>query len=170
MAAGACEPYPWTMAPLLATIGIQSGYAFLAITLLVLPIAALAFANAGPSWESLGKGRFAMEKPLPPPPRATAVAPPVDPALQAAEARQMLEAKSYRRRRRGEPPVDVEAELARLLAAEGGSAPDPDRELRAEVRELVLARNERLMRAGREPLDVEAETDRQLADLIGLGE
>ena len=81
----------------------------------------------------------------------------------------MLEAKSYRRRQRGEPAIDVEAELARLLDSPDGSAPDLDRKLRAEVRELVVARNERRMRAGKEPLDVEAETERQLADLIGLG-
>ncbi len=81
----------------------------------------------------------------------------------------MLEAKSERRRRRGEAPLDVEAETQRLLAA----AEQPrgqeaiDAELQAEVRQLVVARNERRMREGLEPLDVETETERQLADLIG---
>ena len=82
----------------------------------------------------------------------------------------MLEAKSYRRQRRGEPPLDVDSEVARLL--EPGAAADPglDESLRAEVRELVVARNERRMRAGSPPLDVEAETERQLRDFVGLGQ
>jgi hypothetical protein len=93
----------------------------------------------------------------------------VDPAIQAAEVRQMLEAKSERQRKRGEAPLDVDAETERLLAEadrpRGAAAMDA--ELRAEVRQLVVARNERLMREGLEPLDVEEETERQLADLIG---
>jgi hypothetical protein len=93
----------------------------------------------------------------------------VDPAIQAAEVRQMLEAKSQRLQARGAAPLDVEAEAERLLAAaerppatEGVGA-----ELRAEVRQLVVVRNDRRLREGLEPLDVEAETERQLADLIG---
>jgi hypothetical protein len=159
--------YPWPMA-LLAEIGIQGGYAFAALTLLVLPIAASACANSGPAWESLGGPGVGIEKPLPPAPLA-APPPPVDPALQATEARQMLEAKSYRRRQRGEAPLDVEAELERLLASTGGPTGDLDEKLRAEVRLLVVARNERRMRTGAEPLDVEAETERQVAEFAGLG-
>jgi hypothetical protein len=81
----------------------------------------------------------------------------------------MLEAKSDRRRRRGEAPLDVEAETARLLAAaEQPRGQDAiDAELQAEVRQLVVARNERRMREGLEPLDVETETEKQLGDLIG---
>jgi len=92
----------------------------------------------------------------------------VDPAIQAAEVRQMLAAKAERQKVRGEPAIDVEAESERLLAAaEKSPAPARDAELRAEVRQLVVARNERRRRAGMEPLDVEAETERQLADLAG---
>ena len=92
----------------------------------------------------------------------------VDPAIQAAEVRQMLVAKAERQKVRGEPVLDVEAESARLLAATDESPPAArDEELRAEVRQLVVARNERRRRAGLEPLDVEAETKRQLADLAG---
>src|SRR4051812_36500250 len=72
------------------------------------------------------------------------------------EIRQMLEAKSQRRRARGEPALDVDAELAEL------TRPSADPALREEVRQLVIARNERRMRQGKEPLDVEAEIDRQL--------
>jgi hypothetical protein len=82
----------------------------------------------------------------------------------------MLEAKAYRRRRRGDGgEIDVEAEVARLLALEAeDSGGGRDQELRAEIRALVVAGNERRARRGEQPLDVEAETDRQLADLIGL--
>jgi hypothetical protein len=92
----------------------------------------------------------------------------VDPAIQAAEVRQMLAAKAERQKVRGEPVLDVEAESERLLAVAEKSRPAArDAELRAEVRQLVVARNERRRRAGMEPLDVEAETERQLADLAG---
>jgi hypothetical protein len=151
----------------LGMIGIKSGYVLAAITLLALPISASVFATSGPAWESVGKGRFGLA-PAPPPSRLQAPATPIDRALQAAEARQMLEAKSYRRLRRGEAPLDVEAELASLLAAEGPS-PGLDEKLRDEIRALVVAHNERRMRGGREPLDIAAETERQLADFIRLG-
>jgi len=72
------------------------------------------------------------------------------------EIRQMLEAKSERRRARGEPELDVDAELAEL------TRPAADPGLREEVRQLVIARNERRLRQGKEPLDVEAEIERQL--------
>jgi hypothetical protein len=156
------------MGLLLAIVDIKSGYVLAAITLFTLPIAAAAFARSGPAWQGIGKGRFSIEQKLPPP-RLDQPLPPVDPALQAAEARQMLEAKSYRRQRRGEAPLDVEAEVQRLLDSPLGASPDLDERLRAEVRELVLARNERRMRNGRPPLDVEAEVERQLGDFVGLG-
>ena len=75
------------------------------------------------------------------------------------EIRQLLEARNARRVARGEPPLEVEAELARL------TAPAIDPGLGAEVRELVIARNKRRARAGKPVLDVEAEVRRQLHDL-----
>ena len=71
----------------------------------------------------------------------------------------MLEARNARKRRRGEPEIDVEAELARL------TAPVIDDELRQEIRDLVIARNHRRARRGEPPLDVEAEVARQIAAL-----
>jgi hypothetical protein len=79
------------------------------------------------------------------------------------EIRQMLEAKSQRRQARGEPELDVEAELAALTRESAGADPG----LREEVRQLVIARNERRQRQGKEPLDVEAEIARQLRALGG---
>jgi hypothetical protein len=157
----------------LALTYLQSGYVLAAITLFVLPIAAFTFARSGAAWNEIGKGRFGVMHSMPPP-RMAQPSPEIDLAIQAAEARQMLEAKSYRRTRRGEAPLDVEAEVTALLDPElgGGKAPKRglDEKLRAEVRALVIARNERRMRRGEEPLDVEAETERQIADFIGLGD
>ena len=158
------------MAQLVAAIDIQSGWVLAALTLFVLPVAAAAFACSGPAWRNIGKGgRYGIVQTMPPP-RPSQPAPPIDKAEQAAETRQMLEAKSYRRLRRGEAPLEVESEMRRLLASEAAPEPGLDEKLRAEVRELVVARNERRMSRGKAPLDIEAETERQCADFIGLGE
>ena len=78
------------------------------------------------------------------------------------EIRQMLEARNARRERRGEAPLDVEAEMAALERP----APDAvDDDLRAEIRAHVVARNARRVRAGEEPLDVEEEIERRIRDL-----
>jgi hypothetical protein len=117
-------------------------------------------------WDSYGGGTFGILKEEPA--RGHEAPATVDPAIQAAEVRQMLEAKAARERERGGPEIDVEAESARLLAAAAEAAPAAhDEALRAEVRQLVVARNERRRRQGLEPLDVEAETTRQLAELGG---
>ena len=82
------------------------------------------------------------------------------PGVREAEIRQLLEAKNERRARRGQAPVDVEAEIAALERPAG-----VDPALAAEVRELVVARNARRLRRGQEPLDVEAEVQRRLQEL-----
>ncbi|HET9592764.1 MAG TPA: hypothetical protein VFP17_07600 [Solirubrobacterales bacterium] len=151
-----------------ALTAVQKGGVLFLITGVLAPLVGLLLRSVAGGWETIGGGPFAIinERRLS---QKGASPPTVDPAIQAAEVRQMLEAKSERRRQRGETPLDVEAETERLLAAaeqpRGEEAMDA--ELRAEVRQLVVARNERRMREGREPLDVEAETEKQLADLIG---
>jgi hypothetical protein len=152
----------------LAMTATQKGGILLAISAIAAPIAGYLFHRSAESWRSFGKGAFSIGDEAPPP-RPGAPPPPVDPAMQAAEVRQMLEAKSQRRQQRGEAPLDVEAEAERLLAEAGRPRGTEaiDAELRAEVRQLVVARNDRRLREGLEPLDVEAETERQLADLIG---
>jgi hypothetical protein len=85
------------------------------------------------------------------------------PAVRDEEVRQMLDARNARRVARGEEPLDVEAELERLVRP----APAADPALVAEVRSLVEAKNARLVRRGKEPLDVDAEVERQLRDLMG---
>jgi hypothetical protein len=78
------------------------------------------------------------------------------------EIRQMLAARNARRAARGAAPVDVEAELARLV-----SRAHVDAGLEEEIRSLVIARNARRQRRGEEPLDVEAEVRRRLEELDG---
>jgi hypothetical protein len=137
--------------------------AVLVFTGVVAPAIGLGLKRLTGGWDSYGGGVFAILRDSPA--RKGAAGQPVDPAIQAAEVRQMLEAKAERRKERGEPALDVEAESARLLSAAAESPPTAhDEELRAEVRQLVIARNERRRRAGLEPLDVESETERQLAE------
>lgn len=88
---------------------------------------------------------------------------PVALAERDEELRQMLVARNARRVARGQAPLDVDAEVARLVAPPRVAAPA----LREEVRQLVEARNERRTRRGEAPLDVEAEVERQLRDLLG---
>jgi hypothetical protein len=84
-------------------------------------------------------------------------------AEREQEVRQMVSARSERRVRRGETPLDVDAEVARLLAPAGERPADAG--LVEEVRQLVLARNERRARQGLDPLDVESEVQRTIAEL-----
>lgn len=90
--------------------------AVLLLTGVAAPLAGLALRRVAGGWETIGGGRFAILREEPPRRRPGGGPEPVDPAIQAAEVRQMLAAKSARRERRGEPPLDVEAEAERLLA------------------------------------------------------
>jgi hypothetical protein len=110
------------------------------------------------TWDDYGRNHLLMEREAP----ASRAGPAGAVSERDEEIRQMLEARNARRRRRGEPEVDVEAELGRL------TAPAIDDELRAEIRDLVLARNHRRARQGKPPLDVETEIERQIAALSEL--
>lgn len=93
------------------------------------------------------------------------------------EIRQMLQARNDRRVRNGQAPLDLDAELTRLLAdpmAVAGTEPGGhkaedlarhDPELVEELRQLAQARNQRRLRRGEEPLNVAAEVRRALAEL-----
>jgi hypothetical protein len=119
----------------------------------------LALASSGAVWKEFGTKRLLLDRDLPggpAPGSATAL------LERDTEIRQLLEARNARRQRRGQPPLDVEEELARL------TAPRDDAGLRGEIRDLVIARNYRRARKGQPPLDVEAEVERQLASLNGI--
>jgi hypothetical protein len=152
-----------------ALTALQKGLVLIAFTGVVAPLIGWLLKRVSGGWETMGGGPFAILNDRPRGRGASGPAQTIDPAIQAAEVRQMLEAKSERRKQRGEAPLDVEAETERLLAAaeqpRGEQAMDA--ELRAEVRQLVVARNDRRLRQGLEPLHVETEVEKQLADLIG---
>lgn len=121
--------------------------------------------SRGSVYDQIGEDGFASERDtgleLPPAPPGSAA----DRAEQELEIRQMLRARSERMVGRGEPALDVDAEVARLLAPATAPGPVHDAGLEREVRQLVLARNERRARQGLEPLDVDAEVTRTLDEL-----
>ena len=121
--------------------------------------ALVAIASSGKTWEEYGRSRLLMDGDLPATPRAGSAAALLE---RDTEIRQLLEARNARRQRRGEPPIDVEREFARL------TTPQIDSELRAEIRDLVIARNHRRARAGKPLLDVESEIERQIEALGNL--
>jgi hypothetical protein len=108
------------MSLLLGAIEIGTGTALVLITVVVAPIAAIAFARSGPAWEQIGRGPLAIE-PQPPSEDEERPPPPGDPGLRA-EVRDLVLAANERRARAGEPALEVEAETDRRLAA---SSPTP---------------------------------------------
>ncbi|HMU26311.1 MAG TPA: hypothetical protein PKA56_01155 [Solirubrobacterales bacterium] len=137
----------------------ELSFVLILLCVVVVPVAAIAFARSGKAYEEIGKGRFAVD---------------FDDSSETdhhEELRQLVEAKAYRQARRGEQPVDVEREVERLSKGEpeetADAAPPPDPAtagIRAEIREVVIAKNESRERRGEEPLDVESEVERMLAE------
>ena len=152
------------------SLALSNGEVILLIVLVAIPVAALSFIGSGEAFRQIGRGPLSIEQDFPQAPGGGPSAP-VSAEVREAEIRQFLEAKSYRLASRGEKPLDVDAELDRILADE--QAPGSlmrDAHLVAEVRQLVEASNARRIRMGREPLDVESEVKRQLAELESLGQ
>ena len=139
------------------------GTVLIAICVLAIVAGVASVFVGGPSpYDSIGRGDLTFDEP--PPRRAPPAGGPGASAESDEEVRQMLQAKSDRRERRGEEPLDIDAELASLTRP---APTQQDPALREEVRQLVMARNERRVARGEEPLDVEAEPDRQLRDAGG---
>jgi hypothetical protein len=150
-------------------LALTTGDVFLLAIVVAIPFAILSFIlGAKGALGQIGKGQFAIEQELPQ--KTGGAPPPVSPEVREAEVRQLVEAKAYRQAARGETPLDVEAEVERLLDDRPATGPADDAELRDEVRQLVVARNERRARKGQEPLDIEAEVERQLRELENLGQ
>jgi len=148
-------------------LAVSNGDVILIIFFATLPVAALAFAlGAGKALGEIGKGQFAIDED----PLADEGGGAPASAVREEEIRQLLEAKAYRQRERGQEPLDVDAELEKILAAETPTDLAADPQLVEEVRQLVVARNARRLRKGQEPLDVETEIERQLRDLENLGQ
>jgi hypothetical protein len=122
-------------------------------------VALVALIASRKTWDEYGKNRLVLDSELPRKPGAGSAASILE---RDTEIREMLAARNALRVRRGEAPLDIEQELARL------TAPNIDAELREEIRDLVIARNHRRARAGKPPLDVDAEIEREIASLRDL--
>ena len=133
------------------------GYVLFGVVIVGIVAAVVALTMSGNAYDQIGKGGFFKDDDGPRVPAGG----PIDVAERDAEIRQMLTARNARRAASGGEVVDVEDELARLIA------PQIDDQLRSEIRELVVAKNARRVRAGKEPLDIDAEVERQVRDLGG---
>jgi hypothetical protein len=127
------------------------------VSVLALVGAVLALATSGGSYDGIGRGGLSIGEDRPA--AAGAPARQISTAERDAEIRQLLEARNARRAARGEPEVDVEAELRAL------TAPAADPELAAEVHQLVEARNARRIARGQPPLDVDAEVSKRMREM-----
>jgi hypothetical protein len=157
----------WRVVP----FALSNGEVILLIVLVTIPIGAITFAlGAGGAYRQIGRGAFSVQFDSDLPQKLTDSDEAASAEVREAEVRQLLEAKAYRQGARGEAPLDVEAELERILAEEDSKSPGSDPQLREEVRQLVVARNARRARKGEEPLYVDAEVERQLSELENLGQ
>jgi hypothetical protein len=165
LSSAAPTPRPARRSPASDTppLNVQDAFGTVIVAVVVLGslIALITFLSTGKLYDQIGRGAFSIDeergrgRPTP----GGGGGGGHSARERDDEIRQLLQARNDRRLRRGETPLDVEAELARL------TAPAIDPELRAEIRQLVIARNERRMRAGQEPLDVDAEVERQVREL-----
>lgn len=130
-------------------------------------VGVVSWLTGGSIYDQIGHGGLTAGPGPDGPPPGPAPGSPAERAERELEIRQMLQARNERLARKGEPALDIEAELARLQAPQAGSAAGGkhDAMLVEEVRQLVMARNERRARQGHPPLDVEAEVERTLAEL-----
>jgi hypothetical protein len=152
-------------------ISLSTGDVILIIVFATIPVALATFVlGAGNALRQIGKGPLAVEFESDLPQRITDDEATLSPDEREAEIRQLLEAKAYRQRLRGEAPLDVDSELTKLLEQRAAPGSGVDAQLAQEVRQLVAARNERRIRQGKEPLDVDREVERQLRELENLGQ
>ena len=136
--------------------GVQDvfGTVLFVVVALGVVVAGITMATSSGAYKQIGKGGLFGDDDGPRPREGSGSV-----AVRDEEIRQMLQARSDRRVRKGGEPLDIEAELTALTRTQ------VDPQLLAEIRKLVAARNRRRIRQGKEPLDVEAEVARQLADL-----
>lgn len=142
------------------TQGVQEAFGIVVFVVVAVAIVAALYAAAGTGalYRQIGRGGLSLDRDDD---HGRSLPQTASRAVADEEIRQMLAARNARRAVRGEAPLDVEEELARL------TAPAVDPQLESEIRSLVIARNARLQRQGKPPLDVEAEVRRQLEELGG---
>jgi hypothetical protein len=118
--------------------------------------------SRGSTYDQIGQGGLMPERDPGGGPGGAGGDSPAGRAERELEIRQMLSARSARLVGRGQPALDIDAEVARLL--DPAQASGHEAGVAVEVRQLVVARNERRVRQGLEPLDVESEVTRTLAE------
>jgi hypothetical protein len=123
--------------------------------------------TGGSAYDQIGQGGLSHGGDAPGWASAPAPDSPAGRAEREREVRQLLEARSERLVRKGQPALDIDAEVAKLLEPQprAQDAGLEDAGLEREVRQLVTAKNERRERRGEEPLDVDAEIQRTLQEL-----
>src|SRR5918992_4868220 len=98
------------------------GIVLIAVSVAAVVVAALSFIGSGKIYRGLGRtGAFTLDTddiPKGPKPGSAAAN-----AEAREEMRQLLEAKSYRRVRRGEEPLDIDAEMATLMGPPASDDP-----------------------------------------------
>lgn len=129
------------------------------VCVIAVVVALAALISTRQTWQDFGKSGLLMDSELKSRPASAGSAADQE---RDEEIRQMMEARNARRLRRGEAPLDVEQEIARLTPQK------VDPELESEIRDLVKARNYRRQRAGKPALDIEAEVQRELEKLRSL--
>lgn len=143
------------------------------IVLIVGPLALMLFADARGMFDEVGGGAFSTEQYRPAHGPTSGSRGDGTAAEREDEIRQMLQARNDRRLARGESPLDLEAEVGRLLAldptVDPGAGTRVDGDLRDEARQLAIARNERRSRRGLEPLDLEQEIELSLEQAMAGG-
>ena len=101
----------------LVPVAVTNGEVIVIVVVVAIPLAAIAFiANAGNAFRSIGKGGLSVEFDSDADQELRDTGGGESAGVQVEELRQMLEAKAYRQQARGETPLDVDAELERLLA------------------------------------------------------
>jgi hypothetical protein len=143
---------------------VQDAFGIVIFVVVGVAIVAAIYAAAGSGalYRQIGRGGLSLDRDDD---HRRPVSHAVSQAVADEEIRQMLAARNARREARGELPLDIDEELARLKV--GGRDRIIDPQLESEIRALVIARNERRERQGKPPLDVEDEVRRQISELTG---
>jgi hypothetical protein len=141
-------------------LGVQEAFGIVVFVVAIggAIVAIITFVTSAKAYDQIGRGGMSLNDGTDRPADET-LSGAAGERVRVEEIRQMLEGRNARRRRRGEPELDIEEQLAELLQ------PAFDPGLEQEVRDLVEARNRRRIRSGKEPLDVEEEVARQLREL-----
>jgi hypothetical protein len=139
------------------TPGVEEAFGYVLFATVVIAAIVAVISLRGPRYDHIGRGGLFEDDP-----QRRPEAPAVTAAVRDEEIRQLVAAKNARRAAKGEAPLDVDAEVARLTPKQSA-----DPALVAEIREMVELKNARRLRQGKEPLDVEAEVARQVRELLG---